>query len=86
MRNKEEIEQIIKTKESGYSYDEISKMFGVNKSSIAFYCNEKKKSILLVKYQKQKENKNTRACLQCGKTFIRKNNQKFCCVECYKKI
>lgn len=54
MRNKEEIEQIIKTKESGYSYDEISKMFGVNKSSIAFYCNEKKEKYSTCEISKTK--------------------------------
>lgn len=55
MRNKEEIEQIIKTKESGYSYDEISKMFGVNKSSIAFYCNEKRNNDILERLRQKEE-------------------------------
>lgn len=42
MRSSKEIDEIIKLHDDGYSYGYISKKFSINKSTIAYYCNEKR--------------------------------------------
>lgn len=55
MRDKEEIEKIINAHKNGCSYRQIEKMFNISKSTIAYYCNEKKSNNIIERLNKCKK-------------------------------
>ena len=79
--NKEDISKMLLDK---MAIGEVAQKYNVSYDNFYSWYRKHAKDIkLAVKQNKDKQH--TRVCLNCGKTFIHRDNRQYCCLGCYYK-
>lgn len=80
-------EEILKLRQEGKTYNEISSLLGCSKSLISYYCKPDSKEIIKISKENRKNgiyvslNRPRKKCLNCNKE-ITKSGTKYCSYEC----